>query len=100
MNKISDVYVSYGLLGLSSLILGYYTLFDNKMDEVVPEPIPVTQEQEPATQEPATLEPATQEPATQEQEPATQELAPMQGGKKKKNTRKAKKQRKTKTTKH
>ncbi len=36
----NPTYISYGLLGISSVILGYYTLFDNNIDEVVPEQPP------------------------------------------------------------
>ncbi len=76
-------YLSYGLIGISSVILGYYTLFDDNIDSKEPDP---TLQQQPSvqpTQEPS-MQP-TQEPSMQPtQEPSVQQ-GYMQGGKKQKN---------------
>ncbi len=80
----NPMYISYGLLGITSVILGYYTLFDNNIQEqtqspVLEQPLPST------TQEPSAAEPAPVEPV----------VAPAQnpftlGGKKLKKTKKHK----------
>lgn len=107
MNKLEDatrgitnlitnpVYMSYGLLGLSSVILGYYTLFDNKIDEVVQEPLQQSIVQEPTVQEPIVQEQMIQEPIVQEEEPQQEQPSLFQGGKKKKYTRTNKKRNKS-----
>jgi hypothetical protein len=85
----NPMYISYSLLGISSLILGYYTFFDNKIDETVQEPElkepePIQEVEEPEPEEPVQ---EVEEPI-QEQEPVqTQEQPLFQGGKKKKTKR-------------
>ena len=95
-NMITNpVYMSYGLLGLSSVILGYYTLFDNKIDEVVQEPVQQSTVQQSIFQEPMVQEPIVQEPIVQEEEPQQEQPSLFQGGKKKKYTRTNKKRNKS-----
>lgn len=81
-NMITNpTYISYGFLGISSFILGYYTLFDNKIDEVVSEPSPKQESIVQAPIQESTLPSFTQESTLQQ----------MQGGKKnKKKTRRSK----------
>jgi len=96
MNKLENVtrgitstisnpmYVSYSLLGISSLILGYYTFFDDKIDELVEQPVeqPVEQQVEQSVEQPVEQS-VEQEPIQEpfEQEP---EQTQFQGGKKNK----------------
>jgi len=89
----NPMYISYSLLGISSLILGYYTFFDNKIDETVQEP--ELKEPEPVQE---VEEPAQEEPIQEQEEPVqTQEQPLFQGGKKNK-TRGKTKHRKNKRT--
>lgn len=84
----NPTYISYSLLGISSLILGYYTFFDNKIDETVQEPEPEEPEPVQEVEEPAQEEPVQEvEEPIQEPEKETQEQPLFQGGKKKKTKR-------------
>lgn len=88
----NPMYISYGLLGITSVILGYYTLFDNNIQEQTQSP--VLEQPSPST-EPITI----QEPSPSAEPVAAAVAAPSAepvknpftlGGKKLKKTKKHK----------
>lgn len=71
-NSLSDVgkimnpaFITYGFIGITTVILGYYTFFENNIEEPVQETLP----QEPLSQEPSFM---PQEPSFMPQEPQPQ----------------------------
>jgi hypothetical protein len=84
--------LTYGCLGISTIVLGYYTFFksDNDKSELKEESESVAEEPEPVAEEPVAEEPSpTEEPAVEEPEPEPQEE--QTGGKsRKKSTKKHK----------
>ncbi len=69
----NPMYISYGLLGITSVILGYYTFFDNNIQEqtqspVLEQPVPTAAPTEAPTEAPAETvveAPAEQNPGIQ-----------------------------------
>ena len=94
--------ISYGFIGITTAILGYYTFFENNIEDVSEpvqdvstqevskeEPIQEVSKEEP-TQELPTQELPTQDASTPTQELPTQDAStpnPITGGKKKKSRR-------------
>ena len=63
---VNSTTISYGFIGISTAILGYYTFFENDIET------PATEQ--PAMEQPAMEQPATEQPATEQ--PATEQPAP------------------------
>jgi hypothetical protein len=80
--------ISYGFIGITTAILGYYTFFENNIEDV-PEPVQDVSKEEVSKEEP-TQELPTQIASTPTQELPTQDAStpkPITGGKKKKSRR-------------
>jgi hypothetical protein len=96
--------ISYGFIGITTAILGYYTFFENNIEDV-PEPVQDVSKEEVSKEEPIqevskeeptqiastpTQELPTQDASTPTQELPTQDAStpkPITGGKKKKSRR-------------
>ncbi len=97
-NSLSDVgkimnpaFITYGFIGITTVILGYYTFFENNIEEPVQETLP----QEPSfmPQEPSFM---PQEPSFMPQEPQPQPQPQQIYGGTKTNKKKIKKTKKRK----
>ena len=80
--------ISYGFIGITTAILGYYTFFENNIEDV-PEPVQDVSKEEVSKEEP-TQEVSKEEPIQELpiQELPTQDAStPITGGKKKKSRR-------------
>jgi len=84
--------ISYGFIGITTAILGYYTFFENNIEDV-PEPVQDVSKEEVSKEEPiqeVSKEEPTQIASTPTQELPTQDAStpkPITGGKKKKSRR-------------
>ena len=78
---VNSTNISYGFIGVSTAILGYYTFFENDIEKTAEQPKvqqPEAQQPEPEAQQP---EPEAQQPEVQKQPEAQPVIS---GGKKKK----------------
>jgi hypothetical protein len=100
ITNLTSTTVSYGLIGISTIILGYYTFFENDIEIPAPEvPIETPSTEQPSivpteqpsivpTEQPSTEQPSTEQPSivpTEQPSTEPQKQVSFFGGKKKKN---------------
>ena len=82
ITNLTSSTVSYGLIGISTAILGYYTFFENDIEIPAPEVqigTPLTEQpstEQPSTEQPSTEQPSTEQPTTEQpstEQPSTQQ---------------------------
>ena len=90
ITNLTSSTVSYGLIGISTAILGYYTFFENDIEIPAPEVqigTPSTEQpstEQPSTEQPSTEQPSTEQPSTEQPSTEPQKNETIFGGKKKK----------------
>ena len=92
ITNLTSSTVSYGLIGISTIILGYYTFFENDIEIPAPEvPIETPSTEQPSTEQPSivpTEQASTEQPSivpTEQPSTEPQKQVSFFGGKKKKN---------------
>ena len=90
ITNLTSSTVSYGLIGISTAILGYYTFFENDIEIPAPEVqigTPLTEQpstEQPSTEQPSTEQPSTEQPSTEQPSTEPPKNETIFGGKKKK----------------
>ena len=87
ITNLTSSTVSYGLIGISTAILGYYTFFENDIEIPAPEVqigTPLTEQpstEQPSTEQPSTEQPTAEQPTTEQpstEQPSTQQPSTQQ----------------------